>query len=167
MNLKAAFVQKTLLRSVKRVVTLADLTLEKDIEKSCTDFLELDGWRSFKMEQNFSERKRKSVGEPGMADRLYIRYCGKPLVKQSWDFGLAPAERMAEVMFVEWKRLKGGSGKRALFTKAEKAKIRQLRWIAEERAKGALVLLAGVDFPATIEGFRGWYRSSGLMRRAA
>ncbi len=143
-------------RRTERVVTLADLTLEKDIEKSCTDLLVLDGWRSFKMEQNFSERKRKSVGEPGMADRLYIRYDRAEL-----------APRWAEVMFVEWKRLKGGSGKRALFTKAEKAKIRQLRWIAEERAKGALVLLAGVDFPATIEGFRTWYRSSGLMRRTA
>ena len=42
----------------------------------------------------------------------------------------------------------------------------QVAWHQRERARGALTLLAGVDFPATIEGFAEWYRASGLMRRA-
>jgi len=34
-----------------------------------------------------------------------------------------------------------------------------------ERKRGALTLIAGQDFPATIEGFKAWYIGSGLNRR--
>ena len=133
--------------------------LEKHIEKAITALLEIDGWRAIKMEQNFSERKRKAVGEPGMADHLYIRYMFNP-----------PAFNClahAEVLWIEFKKLRGGNGKRGIFTKAEKASIKQRAWIARERSRGALVLLVGEDCPATIEGVRNWYLASGLNRRIA
>jgi len=139
--------------------------LEKHIEKAITALLEIDGWRPIKMEQNFSERKRKTVGEAGMADHLYLRYtwhssprcdCMKPLN--------CPG---AEALWIEFKKLRGGNGKRGIFTKAEKASIKQRAWIARERSRGALVLLVGEDCPATIEGVRSWYKNSGLNRRIA
>ena len=134
---------------------------EAAIEKSCTDFLVLDGWRPLKMERNWSEKKRKAVGELGMADHLYIRYADYADRTLTWA-------SQAQLMWIEFKRAKGGSGKNGgLFTKAEKAKIHQKAWIATERARGALVLLAGEDFPPTIEGFKAWYMASGLNRRMA
>jgi hypothetical protein len=33
------------------------------------------------------------------------------------------------------------------------------------RARGALTLIAGEDFPASVDGFRCWYAASGLRRR--
>ena len=138
--------------------------LEKHIEKAITTLLEIDGWRAIKMEQNFSERKRKSVGEAGMADHLYIRYWTGCLNQLEFK---APYESWAQVLWIEFKKLKGGNGKRGIFTKAEKASIKQRAWIARERSRGALVLLVGEDCPATIEGVRAWYLASGLNRRLA
>ena len=40
----------------------------------------------------------------------------------------------------------------------------QIMWIERERARGALVWLAGVDFDATPEAFWTWYQSRGLCR---
>jgi hypothetical protein len=112
--------------------------LEAHIELAGTQIMEWDGWRSFKMEQNFSEKKQKSVGEPGMPDRLYLRY----------DSG--------DIAWIEWKRIKGKL--------ATKALQHQKTWHARERARGGKTYIAGEDFPATIEGFRNWYCRSGLMR---
>ncbi len=142
--------------------------LEKHIEKAITTLLEIDGWRAIKMELNWSEHKRKSVGEPGMADHLYIRYidaCGEHpgLLNTRATCG----RQRAQVLWIEYKKLRGGSGKRGIFTKAEKASIKQRAWIARERSLGALVLLVGEDCPATIEGVRAWYLASGLNRRIA
>jgi hypothetical protein len=86
-----------------------------------------------------------------MADGLYIRYWTVHTASPRYPFG------MAEVMWIEWKRSKGGA-----FTQA---KQHQGDWHTGERARGALTLIAGWDFPATIEGFQLWYRVSGLMRR--
>lgn len=160
---------------------------ETDLEKYGTDLLALDGWRSLKTDPvsdtGFANRLRqwimgvpalnhvrqlifdgirkclwgKGFGERGMADRLYIRYetdwwtnpcCDDPLHKPS----IKQLSR-AEVLWIEWKRLGG------------KAAPHQREWIAAERARGALVLLASEDFEATPEGFLVWYRGSGLMRR--
>lgn len=133
---------------------------ERDIEQACCGFLELDGWICRKMEANFSEKKRKSVGEVGMADTLAIRYLVGPRGDPAYQ------KQQAEVMWIEWKRQRGGpDSRKGLFTKAEKAKIHQRGWHARERSRGALTLIAGEDFPATIEGFRSWYMSSGLNRR--
>jgi hypothetical protein len=126
--------------------------LEKDIERTCTDFLACDGWRPFKMEENFSEKKLKRTGEAGMADHLYIRYdC---LVEIIFDHPEIDERKHAEVLWIEFKR-KGG-----------KAAQHQKDWHTLERKRGALTLIAGEDFPASIEGFQEWYRGSGLQRRA-
>lgn len=129
--------------------------LEKDIEKTCTEFLELDGWRSLKTEQNYNEIKRKVVGEKGMADRLFLRY-GKyaPEIKACFATGGCAC---AEVLWVEFKRQKNNG-------KATTAGFKQQEWHKAERARGALTVVAGVDFPATIEGFMVWYCKSGLAR---
>ena len=89
------------------------------------------------MEQNWSERKRKRVGEAGMPDCLAIRYSDVPIT----------------VMWIEFKR-PGGKPSQA-----------QLVWHRDERARGALTLIAGVDFEPTIEGFMAYYAQSGLKRR--
>lgn len=125
------------------------LVRESAIEQTCTEILEWDGWRSFKMEQNFSEKKQKLTGEAGMADRLYIRY--SPIHNPGWRD--LRCEVQADVMWIEWKSLSG-------HTSPE-----QQLWILAERKRGALVLCAGINFPASIEGFRQWYAKSGLQRR--
>lgn len=115
---------------------------ERDIQKACEDLLQLDQWRILRMEQNFSERKIKTVGEVGMPDCLAIRYFVM--------FGVS--DRADDVLWIEWKRLKG------------KPSTEQKLWHTAERARGALVWVAGEDFPATIEGFWAHYRASGLLR---
>ncbi len=124
--------------------------LEKHIEQTSTQLLEADGWRSLKMEQNFSERKRKLVGEAGMPDRLYIRYglAWGSLTERIF----IPAWVSAQVLWIEWKRPKGKFSKN------------QEEWHRRERLLGALTMVAGVDFPASIEGFAHWYADSGLCR---
>lgn len=117
---------------------------EAHIEQACTQILQIDGWRAFKMEQNFSEKKQKSVGESGMPDRLYIRY---------WDY--PPKRGGGEILWIEWKRL---DGKKATVTSQA-----QKDWILIERSRGALLWVAGEDFPSTIEGFREFYKTSGCM----
>jgi hypothetical protein len=84
------------------------------------------------------------VQERGMPDNLYIRYC-----KQSQPF----QKSWAEVAWIEWKK-KGG-----------KAEQLQKDWHAKERSRGALTLIAGEDFPASIAGFCSWYAKSGLQRK--
>lgn len=112
--------------------------LEKHIAQTCSQFLELDGWRSFKMEPISRREWGKGTGEIGQADYLYLRY-GKGAT--------------CEHMHIEWKK-RGG-----------KAAQHQQAWHAKERARGALTLIAGENFPASIEGFTNWYRDSGLQRK--
>lgn len=124
--------------------------LELHLEEAGTQVLEYDGWRSFKMEQNFSEKKQKRTGEAGMPDRLYIRYLAISGATKDWS-------EFAEVLWIEWKRLKG--------KKATETSQSQKDWQLLERKRGALIWVPGEDFPATIEGFREHYKTSGLMRR--
>lgn len=142
--------------------------LEKSIREACADILILDGWRRLPMEQNFSEKKRKTVGEPGMADDLFIRY-GPGVLPETGHIS-SDAWRMiggcAQVMWVEWKRLlpvKRGK----TWGRATKASNEQKAWHALERSRGALTLIAGEDFPASVDGFRDFYKASGLARRCA
>ena len=118
---------------------------EADIQRACCHLLALDGWRILRTDPVSRREWGKGFGEKGMADCLYIRYrlTGEKTVPRS----------DAEVMWIEWKKLKGN------------AKPHQLAWIELERGYGALVLLAGLDFPASIEGFRTWYKASGLMMK--
>jgi len=122
--------------------------LEKDLERTCSDFLAWDGWRTLKTDPVSRREWGKGFGEKGMADRLYIRY---------WPTQTCGG--LAQVLWIEWKRMWPG---RKVATKAQ---ANQLDWILAERARGALVLLAGVDFEATFEAFKAWYAASGLQRR--
>ena len=125
---------------------------EKQLQKHAEDILQLDGWRVFRPEQNFSERKRKVVGEAGAPDGLYVRYGG--FFHDGSDAADFMSECAAEVMWIEWKSAKG------------RPSTAQKIWHAAERKRGALALIAGEDFPATIDGFKEWYKNSGLMRKS-
>ena len=132
---------------------------EAHIQRTCTEYLELDGWRSLRTDPMSRRDWGKGFGELGMADYLYIRYHPRsyefhhdrevPNGIGGWDKGVTA---QAVVMWIEWKRIGG------------KPTIAQAEWHKAERAHGALTLVAGVDFPASIEGFMGWYRTSGLLR---
>lgn len=118
--------------------------LERHIEEAICNFLEIDGWRSIKMEQNFSERKMKTVGERGMPDRLFIRYAPNGELGFGRDYGTA------QVLWVEMKRPK------------QKLREEQRKWHRQEYLRGALVLTAD-----SIDEFRKFYMKSGLNRRIA
>jgi len=134
---------------------------EAQIQQTCTAMLELDGWRALRTDPVSRREWGKGFGELGMADYLYIRYCysgenctagtSSPSV---WEIKARILH--SQVMWVEWKRIKGRN--------ATKAKLHQKAWHQAERARGALTLIAGEDFPATIEGFEAWYKASGLCR---
>lgn len=140
---------------------------ERHIQETCSSFLDLDGWRPLRTDPVSDRSRGKGFGELGMADHLYIRY-PKPLARTIAQCLGNGQQAQAEVLWIEYKRERGTTSlnpKRALFTRAEKARIHQRAWIEGERAKGALVLLVGEDCPATIEGVQEWYAESGLMRR--
>jgi hypothetical protein len=109
------------------------------IEGECCKLLAEDGWRTLKTDPVSDRRRGKGFGELGMADTLCLRY-GRQ--------GAA-----AEVMWLEWKSRNGRVAKH------------QLEWHTRERARGAMTAIAGVDFPASVRGFRTWYRASGLAKR--
>lgn len=127
---------------------------ERQIQEACSTLLALDGWR--RVRTDLPRLRGLGVQEKGMADDLFLRY--------SQAHEPHPCSMYSQVIWIEWKRERGGTGKRALFTKAEKAMIQQKAWHAAERARGALTLIAGEDFPANIDGFREWYNRSGLAR---
>ncbi len=139
---------------------------ERDIEKTCTDFLALDGWRSLKTDPVSHREWGKGFGEPGMADMLYIRYLYGPSGAEQCQCGIPAGDgcACAEVMWIEWKRAARFS-KRKKCCLPTKAAPHQHHWHILERKRGALTLIAGEDFTASIEGFQTWYRGSGLMRR--
>jgi hypothetical protein len=118
------------------------------IEAECTRLLEQDGWRALRTDPVSDRGRGKGFGELGMADHLYIRY-GKE------DPTFCPREWLAasETLWIEFKSAKG------------KPKKHQIEWNTKERARGALTLIAGQDFPASVKGFQDWYAASGLMRR--
>jgi hypothetical protein len=110
---------------------------ESLIEAECCKLLEEDGWRILKTDPVSDRGRGKGFGEAGMADSLAIRY------------GRQPA---AEILWIEWKAPGG------------RVKKHQTSWHARERARGAMTAIAGVDFPASVQGFKAWYAASGLQR---
>lgn len=139
-----------------KLQTKAPVISEAHIQQTCTEWLELDGWRSLRTDPVRNREWGKGFGELGMADHLYIRYDQHPRGKQIKSIW---CKEDAEVMWIEWKRIRAGR------KKATKTTLQQDNWHAAERARGALTMIAGVDFPATIEGFQDWYLKSGLMRK--
>jgi hypothetical protein len=109
------------------------------IERECTNILEQDGWRALRTDPVSDKGRGKGFGEVGMADHLYIRY------SPQW-------EGDGKVLWIEFKSAKGKPAKH------------QILWHTKERARGALTLIAGQDFPASVEGFKTWYHNSGLSR---
>ena len=124
--------------------------LEKHVQKACEDLLELDGWRLFRLEQNWSERKRKIVGEPGAPDCMAVRY-----LAGHKDYGQGRGFRPCDcqVLLIEWTRPGG------------RPWADQLSWRETERLRGAESVIAGLDFRADVEGFLEWYTASGLRHR--
>jgi hypothetical protein len=121
------------------------IAFEAEIERTCTNILIHDGWRALKTDPVSDRRRGKGFGELGMADYLYLRY---------WLPHMRP---IGEIMWIEWKR-------RTESGADTKAAAHQKEWHEQERLKGAMVLVAGEDFPATVVGFCAWYEKSGLKR---
>lgn len=120
---------------------------ERDIERACSDLLSHDGWRAIVTDP--PQLRGLGVSEKGIPDRLYLRYKLSPNQEKLADL----YRPWCEVLWCEWKRSGG------------KASDNQKAWHVLERKRGALVWVAGVDFPATHEGFLEHYRKSGLNRR--
>lgn len=138
---------------------------EADLDRQCSDLLAYDGWRPLKTDPVSRREWGKGFGELGMADRLYIRYALAGFLASRGEGRFADKSdeecfAMADVMWIEWKRIRPGR------RSAEKAAAHQKTWHEAERARGALVLVAGEDFRPTFEDFLSWYRKSGLMRKA-
>ena len=141
---------------------------EADIQRTCTEYLEMDGWRALRTDPVSRREWGKGFGELGMADCLYIRYDPERHIspahrkpagatggfqQPSWMSRVSD-DVYAEVMWIEWKK-----------ARAKKAMRHQTDWHAREAARGAITLIARRDFPASIEGFRTWYAQSGLRRQ--
>lgn len=125
--------------------------LESLIEAECTKILEEDDWRALRTDPVSDRIRGKGFGELGMADHLYMRY--DPMDTGGTPLAPSPADRSyAQILWIEFKR------------PGEKAQKHQAAWHIRERARGALTLIAGEDFEATVDGFRKWYAASGLRR---
>lgn len=114
---------------------------EAHIQGTCRDFLALDGWRLVITDPPWM--RGLAVAEPGICDDLYIRYAQHSIL----------AAALAQVIWIEWKSKSGNAGEH------------QKAWHQAERARGALVWVAGEDFAKSIEEFQAFYRQSGLMRK--
>ena len=111
---------------------------ESVIELECCTLLAQDGWRVLKTDPVSRRAHGKGFGEIGMADTQALRY--------------RPQSVIGEILWLEWKS-RGG-----------RVKKHQVEWHTRERARGAITAIAGVDFAASVEGFRNWYRAAGLVR---
>lgn len=163
----------------KRAVTPRSLLTEAHIQQTVTEFLQLDGWRAFKMEafSDHSLAKRimaklnkiaalhsfmgviagvvtsccraAGVGELGMADYLYIRY---DIPELHGTYSTAKLLATSQVLWIEFKK------------PGEEPTPQQLAWHVAERARGALVIVVGHE-TTWWEDFKAWYAASGLQRR--
>lgn len=147
-----------------RTVTTPPAPLERDIENSFDKAMIIDHWRPMKQEQNFSERKKKSTGEPGMCDKLYLRYLygHDPANALSCTCGMKEGCACCQVLWIEWKRIIVRPGRK---DKASKRSAEQATWQERERNRGALVWSAGTHFEASVAGAAKHYLESGLCRR--
>jgi hypothetical protein len=112
---------------------------EARIEAECCELLTRDGWRVLKTDPVSDRGRGKGFGEPGMADTLALRYSRE-------------SSAGCECLWLEWKHPGG------------RVRKHQVAWHIRERSRGAMTAIAGTDFPASVAGFAGWYRASGLAR---
>lgn len=122
---------------------------ERQIQDACNQLMELDGWRVIHTDPRYL--RGLGVQEKGIADELYVRYL--PPAKLQRVPRPDEVKAQAEVLWVEFKRRTG------------KAMAHQRAWHDAERARGALTWIAGIDFTASVEGFKAHYLASGLARR--
>lgn len=122
---------------------------ERQIQEASNQLMELDGWRVIHTDPRYL--RGLGVQEKGIADECYVRYLFPPKRKEVARSDKIKAQ--AEVLWVEFKRRTG------------KAMAHQRAWHDAERARGALTWIAGIDFTASVEGFKAHYLASGLARR--
>lgn len=128
---------------------------ERQIQDACSQLMELDDWRVIHTDPRYL--RGLGVQEKGIADECYVRYLANDRLELQTELGpvliavLKPPA--AEVLWVEFKRRTG------------KAMAHQRAWHDAERARGALTWIAGIDFTASVEGFKAHYLASGLARR--
>lgn len=125
---------------------------EAMIQKGGRDLMELDGWMLLKTDPEWM--RGLGVSEPGIADDQFIRY---DIHEEFWPFEGPKIplhyKVLAQVLWIEWKK-KGG-----------KAGAHQATWHQHMRWLGAVTLIAGENFEASIDGFTKWYMESGLARK--
>lgn len=122
---------------------------EKQIQQTVDEFMVLDGWRVIVTDP--PHLRGLAVQEEGICDRLFLRYSRIPVGPGSEPIHAALASG-CQALWIEHKR-KGG-----------KAGAKQKAWHAQERTRGGLVIVAGEDFDASVDGFLDWYAKSGLAR---
>lgn len=153
-------------RTKKAITDLAAAALhhmaqESTIETTIVRALEQDGWRSFKMESNWSELKKKQTGERGMTDRLFMRprNQGDPRGPVLYT-ATRCYDPICDVLWWEFKATK------KIRKRAEYLSTEQITWQRIARAQGFLVWSAGEEqlYPPTIEGCARKYLDSGLAR---
>ena len=133
---------------------ISGITLkEADIQRTICDFLRAEQWRVFEFENEWSERKKKLLGEEGMPDVVAIRYLFTDPIMET-----AIGKSAARVLWIECKRV----DKRGRLTKPSQA---QKDWKLLERKRGALVWTLGVECDPSFDGFKALYEASGLQRR--
>lgn len=133
---------------------------EAALERAVTEYLALDGWRSLKTDPVSDRSRAKGFGEVGMADMMFLRFQCDRCANEDCERCL-PAKRdlpgpwraWTQVLMIEFKSPRG------------RLAAHQRAWHEAERARGAMTLIAGIDFRATLEGFAFWYGQSGLARR--
>lgn len=111
---------------------------EKQRTRIIDDYLQIDGWRIVKTEALSLLNPIHGAGESGIPDRLYLRYGDGML---------------GEILWIEHKKPKG------------RTRLKQAEWHKLERAKGAIVAVALIDFEPSYEGFVRWYEEMGLRRK--
>lgn len=124
------------------------------IQAECSKLLQEDGWRFLRTDPVSDRSRAKGFGEVGMADAMFLRYLHGDRIRIPTGFAVLKSPA-AEVIWIEFKAPKGVASKA------------QTAWHIKERARGALTLIAGQDFTASVAGFKSWYENSGLQRRQA
>jgi len=157
---------------------MKSLLLEKHIQEYVVQYMELDGWRAFKMEANSDtgfvgrvmQKIRKhplltnwadhiyivlrscmraaGVGEVGMADYLFIRYLAGDKKWQHREKWPDCNKVICEALFIEFKR------------PGQKPRPEQKAWKEAEERRGALVWVIDSQ-----DAFLERYRGSGLQRK--
>lgn len=131
---------------------------ESEIETTIVAAMQQDGWRAFKMQYSFDQVKKLTLGEPGMADHLFLR----PLPAYAIEVAQNLCWLTGATGQILWWEFKASKKRRR---RAEYLSHDQVQWQQLARAQGFLIWSAGIDHEATIDGAAQHYLDSGLARR--